>query len=58
VDDELADVEETLEDALKAADSRGIDEGCELYRALLASRLKAILSGPDGPERLEIMANA
>lgn len=58
VDDELADVEETLEDALKAGDSRGIDEGCELYRALLASRLKAILARPDGQDRLQDMANA
>lgn len=57
VGDELADVEETLEDALKAGDSRSIDEGYELYRALLASRLKAILAGPDGPTQLKIMAN-
>jgi len=56
VDDELADVEETLEDALKAQDSRGIEEGCELYRALLSRRLKDILAGPDGAERLAELA--
>ena len=56
VDDELADVEETLEDALKAQDQRSIEEGCELYRALLSRRLKDILAGPDGEQRLREMA--
>ena len=56
VDDELADVEETLEDALKSQDQRSIDEGCELYRALLSRRLKDILAGPDGDERLDALA--
>ena len=55
-DDELADIEETLEDALRAQDPRGIDEGCELYRALLSRRLKDILAGPDGAVRFEEMS--
>jgi hypothetical protein len=56
-EDDVADVEETLEDALRSADSHLIDEGCELYRALLASRLKDIFAGPEGPERILALAN-
>jgi hypothetical protein len=51
--DELSDIEETLEDVLKADDRHGIDEGCEIYRSLLASRLKTIWRGKRGWERLE-----
>lgn len=51
--DELSDIEETLEDVLKADDRHGIEEGCEIYRSLLASRLKAIWRGKRGLERLE-----
>ena len=50
--DELSDIEETLEDALKADDPRGIDEGCDIYRSLLASRLKTIWRSHRGQERL------
>lgn len=50
--DELSDIEETLEDVLKADDPHGIDEGCEIYRSLLASRLKTIWRGKRGQERL------
>ena len=56
--EELSDIEETLEDALKADDSRGIDEGCEIYRSLLASRLKAIWRGQSGGERLADLSAA
>ncbi|HUO23936.1 MAG TPA: hypothetical protein VMU59_15585 [Caulobacteraceae bacterium] len=51
-DDDLSDIEEALEDPLRADDQRGIDEACDLYRRLLASRLKALLLQPDGGERL------
>ncbi len=43
---------EALEDPLRAGDQSGIDEACDLYRGLLASRLKAVLKRPDGHERL------
>jgi hypothetical protein len=56
--DELSDIEETLEDALKADDAHGIDEGCEIYRSLLASRLKAIWRGQSGRERLADLSTA
>jgi hypothetical protein len=51
-DDDLSDIEEALEDPLRAADQHGIDEACDLYRGLLASRLKAVLHQPKGSERL------
>ena len=51
-DQDLADIEETLEDALKGDDEHGIDEGCDIYRGLLASRLKAVWKGQHGQERL------
>ncbi len=51
--DELSDIEETLEQALTADDAHGIDEGCDIYRSLLASRLKTIWRSYRGPERLE-----
>jgi hypothetical protein len=51
-DDDLSDIEETLENPLHADDEPGIDEGCDIYRALLASRLKAICRRPDGGDRL------
>jgi hypothetical protein len=51
-DDDLSDIEEALEDPLRAGDQHGIDEACDGYRALLASRLKALLSLPGGRERL------
>jgi hypothetical protein len=50
--EELSDIEETLEDALKGDDAHGIDEGCDIYRALLASKLKTIWRGQYGPEKL------
>jgi hypothetical protein len=50
--DELSDIEETLEGALTADDPRGIDEGCDIYRSLLASRLKDIWRSYRGRERL------
>ncbi|MEI9889770.1 MAG: hypothetical protein WDN45_03245 [Caulobacteraceae bacterium] len=50
--DELSDIEETLEDSLKADDIHGIDDGCEIYRSLLSSRLKTIWRGARGQERL------
>jgi len=56
--DELSDIEETLEDALKADDRRGIDDGCEIYRSLLASRLKDIWRSKQGRERLESLSAA
>jgi hypothetical protein len=56
--DELSDIEETMEDVLKADDRQGIDEGCEIYRSLLASRLKAIWRGSRGAERLEVLSAA
>ena len=56
--EELSDIEETLEDALKADDAHGIDEGCEIYRSLLASRLKAIWRGQDGDQRLADLSAA
>lgn len=58
VDDDLADIEETLEDALKAGDRRAIDDGCEMYRALLASRLRDVLSLPEGEDRIRDLANS
>lgn len=56
--DELSDIEETLEDVLKADDGRGIEEGCEIYRSLLTSRLRAIWRGARGQERLEGLSAA
>lgn len=56
--DELSDIEETMEDVLKADDRHGIDEGCEIYRSMLASRLKAIWRGARGQERLEVLSAA
>ncbi len=51
-DDDLSDIEEALEDPLRAADQHGIDEVCDVYRGLLASRLKAVLARTDAHERL------
>ena len=50
--DEVSDIEETLEAALTADDRRGIDEGCEIYRSLLSSRLKDIWRSYRGAERI------
>lgn len=50
--EELSDIEETLEDALKGDDAHGIDEGCDIYRALLVSKLKTIWRGEYGAEKL------
>ena len=50
--DEVQDIEETMEDALKADDRHGIGEGCDIYRSLLASRLRTIWQSYRGPERL------
>lgn len=54
----LADIEETLEDALKGDDRHGIDEGCDIYRGLLSSRLKAIWKGQYGEDRLADLSAA
>jgi hypothetical protein len=51
-DDDLSDIEEALEDPLRAADQHGIDEVCDVYRGLLASRLKAVLARTDAHARL------
>ncbi len=56
--DELSDIEETLEGALTADDARGIDEGCDIYRSLLASRLKDIWRSRRGQERLAELSGA
>jgi hypothetical protein len=56
--DELSDIEETLEQALIADDAHGIGEGCDIYRSLLASRLKTIWRSHRGPERLERLSAA
>jgi hypothetical protein len=50
--EELSDIEETLEDALRGDDEHAIDEGCDIYRALLASKLKTIWRGQYGAEKL------
>jgi hypothetical protein len=50
--EELSDIEETLEDALKGDDGHAIDEGCDIYRGLLASKLKAIWRGQYGEQKL------
>jgi len=50
--EDLTDIEETLEDALKAGDQQAIDEGCDIYRGLLASKLKAIWRGQYGDDKL------
>jgi hypothetical protein len=57
-DDDLADIQEALENPLRADDQAGIDEACDLYRPLLASRLKAVLSRPDAPARLQGLLKA
>jgi hypothetical protein len=56
--DELSDIEDTLEQALTADDAHGIDEGCDIYRSLLASRLKTIWRSHRGQERLEQLSAA
>ena len=56
--DELSDIEETLEAALTADDGHGIDEGCDIYRSLLASRLKDIWRSYRGPERIASLSAA
>jgi hypothetical protein len=56
--DELSDIEETLEAALTADDGPGIEEGCEIYRSLLASRLKDIWRSHRGPERIASLSTA
>jgi hypothetical protein len=51
-DDDLSDIEEALEYPLRAADQHGIDEACDIYRALLASRLRSVLARTDAHARL------
>jgi hypothetical protein len=58
VGEELSDIEETLEDALKGDDRQAIDEGCDIYRSLLASRLKTIWRGQYGEEKLADLSAA
>ena len=50
--DELSDIEETLEAPLEDDDARGIEEGCEIYRSFLVSRLKDIWRSHHGAERI------
>ena len=54
----LSDIEETLEDALKSDDAHAIDEGFDIYRGLLASRLKDIWRGRLGADRLSDLSAA
>jgi hypothetical protein len=56
--EELSDIEETLEDALKDDDGHGIDEGCDIYRSLLASKLKDIWQGKYGQDRIAGLSQA
>jgi hypothetical protein len=55
---DLSDVEESLKDALKGDDQAAIDEGLDLYRGLLASKLKAIWRGRSGAARLASLSEA
>lgn len=57
-DEAMADIEETLEDALRDDDEHGIDEGCDIYRGLLAARLKAVWKGAQGQDRLAHLSAA
>jgi hypothetical protein len=50
--EDMTDIEETLEDALKGDDQPAIDDGCDIYRGLLASRLKTIWRGQYGQDKL------
>ncbi|MDB5459209.1 MAG: hypothetical protein JWO72_950 [Caulobacteraceae bacterium] len=56
--EELSDIEETLEDALKSDDEHAIDEGCDIYRGLLASKLKTIWRGHYGDQKLADLSAA
>jgi hypothetical protein len=56
--EELSDIEETLEDAIKDGDGHGIDEGCDIYRSLLTSKLKDIWRANYGEERLAGLSQA
>ena len=56
--EDLSDIEETLEDALKGGDAQAIDEGCEVYRALLASKLKTIWQSQYGDDKLAHLSAA
>jgi hypothetical protein len=54
----LSDIEEMLEDALKADDRQAIDEGCDIYRGLLASKLKAVWRAYYGVDKLAGLSGA
>jgi hypothetical protein len=56
--EDLTDIEETLEDALKGDDEHAIDEGCDIYRALLASKLRTIWKGEYGDVKLATLSAA
>jgi hypothetical protein len=56
--EDLTDIEETLEDALKGGDEHAIDEGCDIYRSLLASRLRTIWQGQYGDDKLADLSAA
>jgi hypothetical protein len=56
--EELSDIEETLEDALKGDDAHAIEEGCDIYRGLLASKLKSIWRGQYGEDKLSGLSAA
>jgi hypothetical protein len=56
--EELSDIEETLEDALKADDRHGIDDGLDIYRGLIASMLRSIWRGQYGEAKLANLSAA
>jgi hypothetical protein len=58
VSEDLSDIEETLEDSLKGDDRHAIDEGCDIYRSLLASKLKTIWRGQYGDDKLADLSAA
>ena len=58
VGEDLSDIEETLEDALKGDDLHAIEDGYDIYRGLLASKLKAIWRGQYGDEALAHLSAA
>ena len=57
-DDDLSDIEEALEYPLRGCDQHGIDEACDVYRSLLASRMKSVLACTDADARLKDLHRA
>ncbi len=56
--EEVSDIEEMLEDALKDGDERHIEEGLDIYRAYLSSSLADIWRGRRGADRLDRLSAA